>query len=253
MLLAGCAPGVSEKSVVTLGVAAAPSLAGAFNKIIGEFEAENPDVRVHLELGRSSDTAAALETRTDIHVFASASADVMRGAVDAGTVTAPEVFARNHVVLAVPSGNPGGVIGLNDLSRDELRIGLCDTVVPCGEAADVLLDTAGVSAVVDQRDAGSRALAARLGDYELDAGIIYRTDVAASHGWVSRVDVNERERILTQDAGATRYVLASVVGGESGGPDGEARREAGREFRSLVTSDVGRQALESEGLQPVTN
>lgn len=252
-LLTACAsvdPGDAE---VTLGVAAAPSLAGAFTEIIGDFEAENPGVRVHLELGRSADLADALETRTDVHIFASASAEAVRGAVEAGAVAEPEVFARNHVVLAVPSGNPAGVSGLDDLSREELRIGLCDEVVPCGEAADTLLETAGVTPVVDERDAGSRALAARLGDNELDAGIIYRTDVAASHGWVSRVDVEERERLLAQDAGATRYILARVLSGDERGPDGEAAREAGREFRSLVVSDRGREALESAGLQPVTS
>ena len=56
-LLTACAsvdPGDAE---VTLGVAAAPSLAGAFTEIIGDFEAENPGVRVHLELGPSADLA----------------------------------------------------------------------------------------------------------------------------------------------------------------------------------------------------
>lgn len=257
-MLGACSRGDEADDVdVTIGVAAAPSLAGTFNELIGVFEDEHPGVRVHLELGRSNDTAEGLGDRSDVHVFASASDDAMGLAVDRGTAVDPEVFARNHVVLAVPSGNPADVTGLDDLGREELRVGLCEPEVPCGAAADVLLDAADVAPSVDARDGGSRALSARLSDNELDAGIVYRTDVAGSHGWVTRVRVSERESTLSQEAGATRYSLARVPGGEDpahgGEAEAEAERRAGAEFRSLVTSGRGYRALENAGLQPITD
>lgn len=250
-LTVACTAG-SDEVPVTIGVSAAPSLASALTELIGVFEEANPGVRVHLELGRSTVVAERLGSRTDVNVFASASDDAMELAEEQGSVTDVEVFARNHVVLAVPSGNPEGVTGLSDLSREDLRVGLCDRSVPCGAAATVLLGEAGVEPVVDSHGAGSRALAAQLGDNELDVGIIYRTDVAASVGWVSQVEVDERERELTEAAGATRYLLARVPGGEEDEPDVEAAREAGEEFRALVISDRGRRALENAGLQPFT-
>ena len=252
LALVACGPAESTGTTVAIGVAAAPSLAGAFTELIGVFEEENPGTRVHLELGRSVEIAENLGDRTDLHVFASANEAAMDHALAAGTVAGPEVFARNHVVLAVPSGNPAGVTGLDDLARPELRVGLCDRQVPCGSAAEVLLGEAEVDPEVDSRDGGSRALAARLADNEFDAGIIYRTDVAASVGWVTQVAVTEHERELTQAAGAIRYFLARVPGGERDEASGEAAREAGEQFRALVTSERGRRALENAGLQPYT-
>ncbi|MDV8003119.1 molybdate ABC transporter substrate-binding protein [Rhodococcus sp. IEGM 1408] len=177
----------------------------------------------------------------------SASEEVMALAVEQGTATDPQVFARNHVVVAVQSGNPREVRGLADLARPELRVGLCDLEDPCGRAADVLLAAAGVVPPEVNRDEGSRALAARLAGNELDVGIVYRTDVAFSHGWVTQADVDERDRELVQATGMTRYVLARVPGGEDG-QDAGAERTAAGEFRRLVTSDRGRLALENAGL-----
>lgn len=250
--LVACAPAESETDTVTIGVAVAPSLAGAFSELISVFETEHPGTRVNLELGRSGELAESLGDRTDVNVFASASETAMDLAVAAGTVTNVQVFARNHVVLAVPSGNPADVTGLADLSRPELKVGLCDEVLPCGIAADLLLGEAGMDPGVEARNGGSRALSARLADNEVDAGIIYRTDVAASVGWVSQVAVDEHERKLTQEAGAIWYSLARVPGGERDGEDGESAREIGGAFRDLVTSERGRVALENAGLQPLT-
>ncbi|MFN3340286.1 MAG: molybdate ABC transporter substrate-binding protein [Dietzia sp.] len=232
---------------VSIEVAAAPSLSEAFTEIIGIFEEENPEVRVHLELGRSDDIAEGLSGRTDLNVFASASEEVMQLALERGTVADPQVFARNHVIVAVPSGNPHGVRGLGDLARPELRVGLCALDSPCGQATEKLLAAAGVRPTDVTRESGSRALSARLADSELDVGIVYRTDVAGSHGWVAPVDVDDRDRDLMRAAGTTRYVLARVPGGENG-PGGEAERTAADAFRELVTSDRGRRALEVAGL-----
>ena len=242
-----CTAAEPEPAALSIGVAIAPSLAGAFTEIIGIFEEGNPGVRVHLELGRSRAIAEGLADRTDINVFASAGEGAMEFAVARGTATDPRVFAHNHVVVAVPSGNPREVTGLADLSRPGLRVGLCALDVPCGQAADVLLAAAGVTPHQVDRDPGSRALASRLAANELDVGIVYRTDVASSHGWVTQADVDERDRELIRASGTTRYVLARVPGGEDG-PDAGAERAAADEFRQLVTSDRGRRALENAGL-----
>lgn len=246
--LAACAAKEPEDSVVTIGVASAPSLSDAFTELIGIFELEHPGVRVHLELGRSDDLSQGLVGRTDINVFASASEEAMAYVVDQGAATDVQVFARNHVVMAVPSGNPRQVRGLDDLARPGVRVGLCEESAPCGKAAETLLAAAGVTPPTVSREVGSRALSSRLADNELDVGIVYRTDVAGSHGWVAQPDVDEREQELMREAGTTRYTLARVPGGEDGsGAEGE--RVASAEFRELVTSDRGRSALENAGLE----
>ena len=249
--LAACAGEKPVASAVTIGLAATPSLYDAFTELIELFEKQHPDVRVSMEVGLSDTLAAGLGSRADINVFASASEEAMDLVVGTGVATEPRVFARNHVVVAVPSGNPLQIRGLQDLERPDLRVGLCALEVPCGKAADTLLSAAGVLPVDVERDPGSRALTARLADNELDVGIVYRTDVASSHGWVSQAEVNRHDRELAAAAGTTRYTLARVPGGEDG-PDAEAERAAAEKFMELVTSDRGRRAFENAGLAPVT-
>lgn len=249
--LAACAGEKPASGAVTIGLATAPSLSDAFTELIEVFEKQHTDVHVSVEVGRSGTLAAGLGSRSDINVFASASEEAMDLVVDTGVATGPRVFARNHVVVAVPSGNPLQIRGLRDLERPDLRVGLCALEMPCGKAADKLLSTAGVLPVDVERDQGSRALTARLANNDLDVGIVYRTDVASSHGWVSQAETNRRDRELAAAAGTTRYTLARVPGGEDG-PDAEAERAAAEEFIKLVTSDRGRRAFENAGLAPVT-
>ena len=247
-VVGACATQEPEDETTTIGVAAAPSLTAAFTEMIDIFEDEHPGVTVSLELGRSDTIAAGLPGRDDINIFASASEEAMQQVVDAGVAVDPRVFARNHVVVAVPSGNPRRITGLRDLERPDLRVGLCAMDVPCGKAAETLLSAAGVEPPGVERDSGSRALAARLADN--DVGIVYRTDVAASHGWVAQVEVDQRDRELAQTAGTTRYSVARVVRGEEGA-DSEGERAATDDFLELVVSDRGRRALENTGLAPL--
>ncbi len=245
---AACSEQEAEAGVIAIGIAAAPSLSTAFTEIIGVFEQENPGVRVSLELERSNVIADSLPGRTNISVFASASVEAMDRAVAGGSAVDPQVFARNHVVLAVPSGNPRGITGLRDLERDDLRVGLCDVAVPCGAAADTLLAAADVTPpAAVERAAGSRALTSQLAGNELDVGIVYRTDIASSHGWVAEVGLDPHDRKLERAAGTTRYVLARVPGGD-GGPDADAKAAAADKFYDLVLSARGRQALQNSGL-----
>lgn len=247
---AGCTEPAVEAEATTIGVAVAPSLSEAFSEMVGLFEQQNPDVRVHLELGRSEDIAAGLAGRTDVNVFASATERALELATEQGTITDPVPFARNNVVVAVPSGNPGGVTALRDLTRPDLKVGLCESEVPCGQAAQALLAAARVDPHTVEWDVGSRALTARLADNDLHAGIVFRTDVAASHGWVTQVQVPPEDRALMQASGTTRYVLTRVPAGEEG-PDAEVERQAAADFRELVLSEQGRRALENAGLAPV--
>lgn len=247
---AACSDRESRGEPTTIGVAAAPSLSGAMSELIGIFEGENPGIRVTLEVGRSDDIARGLADRTDINVFAAAGEDAVSLAAGRGAVTDPVPFALNNVVVAVPSGNPHRVSGIRDLARPGLKVGLCERTAPCGQAAESLLSAAGVAPSAVEWSEGSRALTARLADNDVHAGIVYRTDVAASRGWVSQVAAAPHEHRMMQASGTTRYILARVPGGEEGA-DARMEQAAAEGFRELVLSDRGRRALESAGLAPL--
>jgi len=178
-------------------VSAAASLTDAFGEIALAFEAANPGVDVILNLGGSSSLREQILEGAPIDVFASANTSNMDQIVDAGEVAGePEIFARNILRIAVPAGNPAGVTGLEDFSRDELLIGLCAEDVPCGAFAREALHRAGVMPALDTNEPDVRALLTKIEAGELDAGITFVTDVASAGDAVDGVDIPEIENAV---------------------------------------------------------
>jgi molybdate transport system substrate-binding protein len=185
--LLACLPGcTSEPGGVpprdeSVLVSAASSLTDAFSVVESAFEAANPGVDVQLNLAASSVLREQILGGAPVDVFASADSDNMERLARAGVVAgAPRAFARNRLQIAVPAGNPAAVSGLADLATEELLIGLCVARAPCGGYGDRLLAAAGVTPSLDTREPSARALLAKIEAGELDAGIVYATDVKSS-------------------------------------------------------------------------
>lgn len=203
---AGCAG--DDDDVVT--VFAAASLTDAFTEI-----AERYDGEVRLSFDGSSSLRAQIDSGAPADVFASADGR------DAG-----EPFALNGLVIATPPGNPAGVSQLADFGRAELLLGLCAIEVPCGALARQALDGAGVVPRLDTEEPDVRSLLGKVEAGELDAGIVYRTDVAAA-------EVDATPVPKEHDVVAT-YPIEALT------DDGEA-------FVELVLSADGRAILAEHG------
>jgi molybdate transport system substrate-binding protein len=209
-------------------VLAAASLTEPFTMLADEVS-DNGDVA--LSFGASSALVEQLRAGARADVLATADTRTMALAVDAGLVTGePVVFARNSLVLAVPAGNPGSVSGLADLVRDELRIALCEPQVPCGAAAEQMLAVAGVDARPDTLEADARDTAGKLALGEVDAALIYRTDVTGS---MEIVDLPPDAVVVTD------YLIALV--------DGASNQNGAEEFITAVTGATGRRLLAEAG------
>lgn len=171
-------------------VLAAASLGNAFTDIEVAFEAANPDADVRLNVSGSAALREQILEGAPADVFASANEANMSQLVGAGEVAGrPETFARNRLQIAVPAGNPGGVTGLDDLADEDLLIGLCAEAVPCGDFARQVLRNAAVTASIDTNEPDVRALLTKIAADELDAGIVYVTDVAAAPGLVEGIEI----------------------------------------------------------------
>lgn len=215
-------------------VSAAASLTDAFADIEAAFEATHPKVEVILNLGGSSSLREQILEGAPVGVFASANASNMARVVDEGLVAgAPQVFARNLLQIAVPSGNPAGITGLEDFARGDLLIGLCAEAVPCGALARQALENAQVSAAIDTNEPDVRALLTKIEAGELDAGITYVTDVASTGGGVDGIDIPIDVNAVVE------YPIASLVDAPNPG--------AAAAFVAFVISDEGRSILESHG------
>ncbi len=202
--LAGCAtPPAPGTPSGTATVFAAASLTESFDEIAAAFEEANPGVDIVLNYGGSSGLATQIAEGAPADVFASAS-----------TAQLPDgtVFATNALALAVPAGNPGDISGLADLARRELAIALCAVEVPCGAASATLLEQAGITAAVDTFEQDVKAVLTKIELGEVDAGLVYVTDVRAAGAAVEGIALPEAEPVaypiaaLSDSATATAFV-----------------------------------------------
>ncbi len=184
-LAAACGGGGGGTDDAEVLVFAAASLTDAFSDLESAFEAANPGVDVELNLAGSSRLREQILAGAPADVFAAADEATMAAVVDAGLAPAPTVFAHNRLALAVPADNPAAITSLADLERPELLVGLCAVGVPCGDLARAGLAQAGIEASIDTEEPDVRSLLNKLAAGELDAGMVYTTDVLAAADVVS--------------------------------------------------------------------
>lgn len=215
-------------------VSAAASLTDAFAEVESAFEEENRDVDVVLNLGSSSALREQILEGAPADVFASANTSNMDQVADAGELSGEaEIFVTNSLQIAVPTGNPAGVTGLEDFAREELLIGLCVEDVPCGDFGRQALDNAGVTPSIDTNEPDVRALLTKIEAGELDAGITYVTDVLSTSGTVEGLEIPAEVNVVAE------YPIATLAGAPN-----PVTATAWMEF---VLSDEGQAILTSYG------
>jgi len=187
-------------------VSAAASLTDAFADVEAAFETANPEVEMVLNSGSSSSLREQILEGAPADVFASANISNMDQVAEAGEVEGEaEIFVLNGLQIAVPAGNPAGVTGLDDFANGDLLIGLCAEEVPCGSFAREALEKAGVTAAIDTNEPDVRALLTKVEAGELDAGIVYLTDVLSTAGAVEGVDIPDEFNVIAE------YPIAALV------------------------------------------
>jgi len=195
--LAACGGGGSTSSGDAAGepapsgpvtVFAAASLTESFERIARDFERAQPRMDVKFNFGASSALAQQIVQGAPADVFAAASPTTMRQVTDAGQ---PTVFARNRLQIAVPKGNPGHVTGLADFAKPQLKIALCAPQVPCGAAALKAFDAAHLTPKPDTLEQDVKAALTKVKLGEVDAALVYRTDVRSAAGTVQGIEFPE--------------------------------------------------------------
>jgi molybdate transport system substrate-binding protein len=219
-----------------LTVFAAASLTEAFRTIGRQFEAAHPGAHVTFSFGASSDLATQITQGAPADVFASAAPAPMETVTGAGEASGPRMFASNVLEIAVPPGNPAHVGSLADLARPGVKLALCAEQVPCGAAAVKLLTAVGVTAhpVTLEKDVKAALAKVQLG--EVDAALVYRTDVKAAAGKVAGVEVPEAGKAVN------RYPIVALAPARNAA--------AARAFVGYVLSADGRRVLADAGFTP---
>jgi molybdate transport system substrate-binding protein len=223
----------------TVTVFAAASLTDAFTELGDRLEEVNPALEVRFSFAGSSALARQIVQGAPADLFASANPEQMTVVIDAGLAAAdPEVFTENVLEIVVPAGNPGGVTGIQDFADPDLVLAVCAPAVPCGAAADQVFAAAGVTPVPDTEEEDVRAGLTKVQLGEVDAALVYASDVRSAGSDVEGIPFPEAEKAVNE------YPLCLL--------EDAPNPAAARAFADLVLSDVGRQALADAGFRPAS-
>lgn len=195
----------SSSAAGTITVLAAASLQEAFTTIGADFEKAHPGSTVTFSFGPSSGLATQIVNGSPADVFAAASVKTMTTVTDAKAAGSSTPFAVNSMEIAVPPSNPAHIAALADLARSGVKVAVCQADVPCGAAAATVLTTAklNVKPISEEADVKSVLTKVELG--EVDAGVVYVTDVKAAGSKVSGI------AIPTARNTTTTYPIAALT------------------------------------------
>ena len=214
---------------------AASSLKETFTKLGDQFDAAHPGDTVKFSFGASSTLATQITSGAPADVFASAAPKNMDTVVSAGDASNPQNFAKNTAEIAVPPSNPASVTSMNDLAKSSVKVALCEPQVPCGVVAAEVFKNAGikVTPVTLQPDVKSVLTQVELGN--VDAGVVYVTDVKAAGSKVKGV-------VIPANLNAsTMYPIATVTSSKE--------MSVAQAFVAYVLSPSGQEVLSAAGFE----
>lgn len=194
VLLAAC--GSSDQRSEEAVVFAASSLVDVLTDLSSDNESEFSGAV--LSFASSASLAAQVVDGAPVDLFVSADRRQIDELLEAGFGTsAPQVVARNSLVIAVEVGNPLGISTLDDLSRSDVLLALAAPGVPLGEYSELMLAAADLEVSPVTYEADARAVLAKVILGEVDAGIVYLTDAASSND-VETVRIDEGQSISVE-------------------------------------------------------
>jgi molybdate transport system substrate-binding protein len=225
----------SSSSTGTITVFAAASLMGTFTQLGKQFEAAHKGDTVKFSFGPSSGLSTQITSGAPADVFASAAPANMDTVVKAGDASNPQDFAKNTMEVAVPPNNPAKVKSVNDLAKKSVKVALCQPQVPCGVVAAEVFKNAGIKVkpVTLQPDVKSVLTQVETGN--VDAGMVYVTDVMAAGSMVKGVT------IPASDNASTLYPIATI--------NSSKHKSIAQSFMSYVLSPAGQQVLTAAGFK----
>lgn len=213
-------------------VDAASSLTEAFTTLGNRFEQAHPGTHVTFDFGASSDLATQINNGAPVDVFAAASTTTMASVTSA---IHPSDFATNTAEIATPPGNPAHITSLADLAKPGVKVAVCDPTVPCGALAQDVFGNAKITVKPAAEETDVKSVVAAVQSGEVDAGIIYVSDVREAGKAVDGVP------IPAADNSTTTYQIAALRGA--------ANASAAQAFVALVRSSQGQRVLADDGFR----
>ena len=229
-LLAALAVPAAAASPVKITVYAASSLTNVFPAIAVET----------YSFGGSSTLASQIEQGAPADVFASANMSLPTQLYQDGFCSKPVVFARNAVVVVVPSANPAHIHTIYGVAKAGVTVDIAAPGVPVGDYTRRILHNMNLASAVLKNvvseETDARAILAKVTLGEVDAGFVYSTDAKTVPGQVKviRVPVWAQPKV--------KYGICVVAT--------SANKPAAQAFIKRVVGIVGQKKLSAYGFLP---
>jgi molybdate transport system substrate-binding protein len=232
-----------------LSVFAASSLTEFMEDAKKAFERSHPGVEVQVNLAGSSDLRLQIQQGAPADVFLSADAANMNPLVTTKAARKPAIFAHNTLAIVVAKRAQGSVTCPADLAKPGLRLAVAAPAVPVGRYTRTMLaktEKSGkcgkdyaksVLANVRSEEPNVRAVLTKVVLGEVDAGVVYTTDIVPG--------IQKTVRAITIPAEfnvVASYPIATLTRSKN--------KKLAQEFQAFVLSPEGKQLLQKRGFLP---
>ncbi len=229
-----------------LSVFAASSLSEALREISRDYQEQHPKTRISLNFAGSQALATQIEQGAPADLFIAANITVIERLHNADLIDTPKLLLHNSLVLAVDPKLKTSVTSITDLGQPNLLLAIGNNQVPIGRYTRQFFD--GLSTDPDygntlvekikqnivSEENMVKAIIAKLLLGEIDAGIVYRSDL---------MTVNARQllsiELPSQHSPQAVYPVARVKAGQ----------EEATEFIRFLFSPESQQIFARQGFQ----
>ncbi|MFI5043029.1 MAG: molybdate ABC transporter substrate-binding protein [Acidimicrobiales bacterium] len=178
----------------SLKIFAAASLTSAFNSAKTTLTAANSGLSLTFNFAGSNTLVTQIQQGAPVDVFASADQKNMTKLVTAGLVETPVVFAKNKLEIAVAPGNPKNITSLADLAKPGVSVVLEAVGVPAGDYTRQVETQLGITITPKSLEPDVKTAITQVTSGEVDATVVYVTDVFAAGSKVTGVQIPDSEQ-----------------------------------------------------------
>lgn len=179
--------------------------------LVKAFNEKYPNIEVNMRYGGSGELFTTMETQKSGDVFFPAAYKYMGEAIERGYVKNDTVknVTKNIPVIIVQSGNPKNITGVEDLARDDVKVGLGEPEGPAiGKSSQEILNKSNVTVDPVVTTTTVNQLVTYLISGEIDATIIWEamTSWANNQGKFEVIEIPDNQnKISTIPIAVTKF------------------------------------------------